>query len=483
MSAREAVKILLASGSGKAGTIFFLSLLAISLVVLLRLPLDFGSQRWNNPAEWADNPKSVAPEWMRLFQRDASFRHKVFRASEPMAGVGTESRLYSFTYRHSSNRPPSFIAFSASDIRFHGDPPVLLVEVLRPDGRRLRLLQQVVRGARPRETLPITRYAETPLRVFLSADDNMRVAIAEFLRQDFELEVTPGEIQGRVEEVLFGTPAAQGRGEFATLPGEYEFTVRALVRDPADTLGRVKLVLGGSHYGFMGTDALGRDLALGLLFGFPVALTIGLSTALLATTIGTFFGILSGYLGGKTDVAIQRFSDIWSNIPLLPILIFLIFILGQKLWLVVVILIVFGWPGLTIIVRSMVLQIRTGQLVEATQALGASRRRIMFRHILFQIAPFVFAQMIFFTPAAILAEAGLSFLGLGDPSIPTWGQILESGFRTGAVFLGYYWWILPPGLLIVLTAMTFVFLTLGLEPVINPRLRAESGAPARTRPR
>ena len=80
--------------------------------------------------------------------------------------------------------------------------------------------------------------------------------------------------------------------------------------------------------------------------------------------------------------------------------------------------------------------------------------------------------MIFFVPTAILAEAGLSFLGLGDPSIPTWGQILESSFRTGAVFLGYWWWVLPPGLLIVMTAMTFVLLTLGLEPVINPRLRS-----------
>ena len=111
-------------------------------------------------------------------------------------------------------------------------------------------------------------------------------------------------------------------------------------------------------------------------------------------------------------------------------------------------------------------------ITKASVALGASRWRIMLRHIFPQIAPFVLAQMIFFAPAAILAEAGLSFLGLGDPSIPTWGQILESGFRTGAVFLGYYWWILPPGLLIVVTAMTFVFLTLGLEPVVNPRIRS-----------
>ena len=250
--------------------------------------------------------------------------------------------------------------------------------------------------------------------------------------------------------------------------------MQALVTDSADTIGGVKLVLGGTVFGVMGTDALGRDLAVGLLFGFPVALTIGLVTSLLSTTIGTFMGILSGFMGGKIDIIIQRFSDIWSNIPLLPILIFLIFILGQRLWLVVVIMVLFGWPGLAIVVRSMVLQIRSGQLVEATQSLGASRKRIMFRHILFQIAPFVFAQMIFFTPAAILAEAGLSFLGLGDPSIPTWGQILENGFRTGAVYLGYWWWVMPPGLLIVVTAMTFVLLTLGLEPVINPRLRNSS---------
>lgn len=250
--------------------------------------------------------------------------------------------------------------------------------------------------------------------------------------------------------------------------------MEALLHDPRDEVGEVKAVLGGAVFGAMGTDSQGRDLAQGLMFGFPVALGIGIVTAFFVTLIGTFMGILSGFLGGTTDTVIQRVVDILTNIPLLPILIFLIFILGQKLWLVVAILVAFGWPGLTIITRTMVLQIRSGQLVEATRALGASSTRIMFRHILLQIAPFVLAQMIFLTPSAILAEAGLSFLGLGDPSIPTWGQILESGFRTGAVYLGSWWWVLPPGVLIVVTAMAFVFLTLGLEPVVNPRLRTTS---------
>ena len=241
--------------------------------------------------------------------------------------------------------------------------------------------------------------------------------------------------------------------------------------DSRDTVESARFVAAGGVFGLMGTDTQGRNLATGLLFGFPVALLIGVLTSVAATILGTFFGILSGFSGGKTDTAIQRLSDVMTNIPLLPILIFLIFVLGQKLWLVMTILVIFGWPGLTIILRSMVLQVRSGQLVEATQALGASRWRIMFRHVFFQMAPFIVAQMIFFTPAAILAEAGLSFLGLGDPSLPTWGQILEQGFRTGAIFIGYWWWILPPGILIVITAMTFVLLALAMEPVLNPRLR------------
>ena len=174
------------------------------------------------------------------------------------------------------------------------------------------------------------------------------------------------------------------------------------------------------------------------------------------------------------DTAIQRLADVVANIPLLPILIFMVFVFGSNLFLIILLLVAFSWPGLTILIRSMVLQLKSGQFVEASVALGASRRRIMLRHIFPQVAPFVFAQMIFFTPAAILAEAGLSFLGLGDPSIPTWGQILEQGFRTGAVYVGYWWWVLPPGLLIVLTAVTFALLALALEPVVNPRLRGRA---------
>ncbi|MEE8489836.1 MAG: ABC transporter permease, partial [Acidimicrobiia bacterium] len=247
--------------------------------------------------------------------------------------------------------------------------------------------------------------------------------------------------------------------------------VRATLHSPGDTVGSVGAVVGGTLFGVMGTDSLGRDLFQGLLFGLPVALLIGLLVSTLSTAIGASLGLISGYRGGKTDTLIQRAADVVTNIPVLPLLIFLVLIIGSQLWVILLVLVAFSWPGLTIVVRSMVLQLRDGPEVEAAKALGASSTRIIYRHVFPHLAPFILAQLIFFAPSAILAEASLSFLGLGDPSIPTWGQILEDGFRTGAVFLGYWWWVVPPGLAIVVTALAFMLLALGTEPAVSPRLR------------
>jgi len=467
---REIWKVLLSSGSGRVGLAFFLALVAISLYVVASYPGDFGLSRWNNPAYWADNPKSAPPRWVNLLGTDTA-AHRVWERARPdsVTPAGErEARFYTFPFSLGPQEVPTFLSLSLGDVLYYGDPPLLSFRLSRPDGKEVGLFSYSLPGPRPGEVSPMTRFQDTPNRLLLSRDEGLLRATSRFLSQEFGLQMGPPELLGKVEGVLFGIPQGEG---FRPLQGNYTITVQVLTPDPRDQVGQLKLVVGGSSFGAMGTDAVGRDIASGLLFGFPVSLIIGLSTALLVTAIGAFLGILSGFSGGRVDTLIQRSCDILVNIPLLPILIFLIFILGQKLWLVLVILVAFGWPGLTIVTRSMVLQLRSGQLVEATQSLGASRWRIMFRHLFFQVAPFILAQLIFITPSAILAEAGLSFLGLGDPSIPTWGQILEQGFRTGAVYVGYWWWVLPPGLLIVLTAMTFMLLVLGLEPVVNPRLR------------
>ena len=480
MRLADALRELVRSGTGRSGMGLLALLLAISLYVLASYPLDFGRSLWSNPAAWADNPKAVPPSWTNLWRRQPLAAHRTFETRHPteVSSVADgEVHIFRFSFRHPYSEPPSFLALTLGEVTFSERPPVISVSLIRPDGRVVRLLRHVPRAPRADERPPVLRYHESPLRVNLSTDPGAVAAVAEFLGSEFDLNLSDPEIRGQMERILFGTPPGRASGQevssFEPLIGRYELLVEASFRQAGDSVNLVRFVAGGSAFGLMGTDAVGRDLAQGLLFGLPVALFIGFTTSILSTGIGALLGILGGYSGGHTDLVIQRLADIVANIPLLPLLILLVFVAGPNLLLTLVILVAFSWPGLTIQIRAMVLRTRTDQLIEAIESLGASRSRVMFRHILPQVAPYVLAQLIFFAPAAILAEAGLSFLGLGDPSIPTWGQILEQGFRTGGVYVGYWWWVIPPGLLIVVTALAFMLVSLGLEPVVNPRLRTE----------
>ncbi|MEM1942671.1 MAG: ABC transporter permease [Candidatus Caldarchaeum sp.] len=450
------------SKTSKAG-VFLLTLQVIaSAYVVSTYPLDFGTRYWNNPAYWADNPKESAPEWVNLFTAKPLPRH----VSIVLENVGDEASAV-FSYRYDSF--PSFVSVSAASIKYAERPPVILFELQRPDGTLVLFYTITPSPPASGETPPYRRNYETPLRAYVSGDVQASQQLSQQLERAYGVKVSPELVlREGVERALFGTPSGGG---FAPLPGDYVLRVRVLRASPDDVVGRVVFVAGGRVYGLAGTDRLGRDLATGLLFGFPVALLIGVATAVLTTAVGSSVGMVSGYLGGRVDEAIQRACDVLNNIPLLPLLIFFTFIFKPSIWIIILILVAFGWSGLAVIVRSIVLQARTAQYVEAAESLGVPRRRILLKHITPQIAPFLVSQMIFSTPSAILAEAGLSFLGLGDPSLPSWGQILEYAFRSGGMNLGLWWWVLPPGLLIVLTAFTFVLISLGLEPVVNPRLR------------
>jgi peptide/nickel transport system permease protein len=375
-------------------------------------------------------------------------------------------------FRYSEHDPPTFLSFRLGEVMYADRPPSYAVVLVRPDGQEVPLLRDVVRGPRPGESPPYVRNAEGPLRALLSSEERVAEETAAMLAETYGLDISPADLAGAPERGLFGAP--DDSGVLQPLHGDYRVDVRVAVADVADTVGEVGAVIGGSVFGWAGTDTQGRDLLEGLLFGLPVALLIGISAAIVSTAIGTALGLLSGFAGGRTDLVIQRLADIVNNIPLLPLLIFMVFVLGSQLWLILLVLVAFSWPGLTITIRSMVLGLRSSPEMESAHAMGASRAHILRRHVFPHTAPFVFTQLIFFVPAAILAEAGLAFLGLGDPSLPTWGQILEEGFRTGAVFLGYWWWVVAPGLAIVITAVTFMLLSLAMEPIVYPRLRRES---------
>ena len=257
MTARNTLEILLRSGSGRAGTVFLLVMVLVSVYVLVRFPLDFGSRQWNNPAEWADNPRAVPPAWVSFFGSDDTVPHVAFTASEPsdVVAAGNARRLfYTFDYEANDQTVPSFTSFTVSDVRFQSRPPVLSVAVTRPDGKSMTLYREVIRGPRPGEETPYTRYQDVPLRVFISGSQDTLTSLSSFLRREFDVSVTPNDLGGRVEQVIFGIPVAGQPGTFQPLSGTYRFTVQALVTDPTDTIGGVKLVLGGTVFGVMGTD-------------------------------------------------------------------------------------------------------------------------------------------------------------------------------------------------------------------------------------
>lgn len=475
-SPRNFGQLLVSTAAGRTAVVMFVIMLVICGWVLATFPHNFGSARWSNPVYWADNPKTAPPAWSNVFRRHDLPEQKVATLANPVeiktipAG---EIRVYQTDFSVRGSTVPSFLSMTLSGITYSGRPPVVIASLARPDGTDLILTSIPVTPPRPGEQEPIRRYYDTPNRVVLTSGDAITRGITTVWQQKYNGAQLPTNLSDQLTAAAFGKPA-QTPGDIDPLPGKYTLKVQVVTADPKTQVAPIKLVIGGKVFGWMGTDNIGRDLMQGLLYGFPIALLIAALAATLSTFIGASLGIVSGYSGGIVDSAIQRLSDIVSNVPTLPLLIYLVFVLGSHLYLIILVLVAFSWPGLTILVRSMVLQIRSGQLVEAARALGASRTRVMVKHVFPQVAPFIIAQMIFFAPGAILAEAALSFLGLGDTSIPTWGQMLESGFQTGAVYVGYWWWVLPPGIFIIITAVAFMLLALAFEPIVDPRRRKQA---------
>jgi peptide/nickel transport system permease protein len=181
--------------------------------------------------------------------------------------------------------------------------------------------------------------------------------------------------------------------------------------------------------------------------------------------------VYAGYKGGRTDESMMRLNDIVYALPALPFLIILSVTTSNSIFLMIGFLMIFGWVGVAKVSRSLALQIKTRQFVDAAKTMGQKDSKIIFRHILPQIMPYALASIAISVPAAITTEAGLSFLGLGDPTFPTWGQILHDAKSHGAAARGLWWWIMPPGIMVAVTGLAFVFIGNSLERVANPKLK------------
>lgn len=233
-----------------------------------------------------------------------------------------------------------------------------------------------------------------------------------------------------------------------------------------------KIKIPGMVHGILGTDHVGGDLFSQLVYGSQTSLMIGLLTSLFTVIIGMSVGIIAGYMGGVADELLMRITDITMCIPMLPIIITLAFLFGTtSMYMLVLLMSLLWWPGLARIIRSRVLTLRELTFVEAATAFGATKRHIMLKHFLPNVVPIAFAAFIVNISSAIAMEAAYSFIGLTPLNVPTWGKMIYYAFHAGAFQRFAWWWIIPPGMAVMVLSLAFMFVGHGVDEIINPRLR------------
>lgn len=436
--------------------LLFLFILTVFINTYI-VPFPEASSRWRDITYWEDNPISAPPEWVNWFspfKRAPSLVIEEHISSEEKRGKITLTRAI-FEYDYLYDIPPV-------DIIFHGfakGSPVIMLSMERPDGQNVELTKR-----------PISNSDGKDVRVSIGKDSRI-----EAYNFGVKFENPKGN---RVERemvkptsILFSEAREGIMVQPVPLKGTYKIIADIILPGEQDAVKDISLFLSGSVSGLLGTDSSKRDIWSGIIAGVKWALLIGLLTAFTAVSIGVIYGVISAYLGGWKDSLMQRIFELFIGVPLLPVLIVMSAVFRPNIWIMIIMMSCFFWVGPVKTVRSMGLQIKEETYIEAAQALGASSSRIIFTHMIPLLIPYSFASMALYVPSAIVYEASISLLGLGDSTIVTWGQILHDALTGGAVINSMWWWVIPPGLFIAFMGMTFAFIGFAMDKILHPRLR------------
>jgi len=448
---QEIKKEFLKSKMGIAGITILTILISISIITIIIIPVET-FQEWNNPGSWITYPKAAIPVWINLFLIEKIPEHRILTEPSIQKISNNEINLSSYQFDINYNYDQFPNDFIYSYLLEYSGSPLLQMSVIRPDGIKLELISTSL----PYSNLKIIHND----RIF-STDAMIK---KELILQSEEFKFKIDNLS--VEDIIFSKTESN-----ELLKGDYIFSINVYEVNEESKIVESNLIIGGKAFGIMGTDELRRDLAIGLLWGTPLALFIGLVVSIASVIMGLMYGVYAGFKGKKTDETMMRFNDVLYALPALPFLIILSVTISNSIFMMVGFLMIFGWVGIAKVARSMSLQIKTRGYVEAATMMGQKDSKMILKHILPQLLPYAFASVAISVPAAITTEAGLSFLGLGDPSFPTWGQILHDANTFGAAARGLWWWIVPPGIMIAITGLAFVFIGNALDAIVNPKLK------------
>ncbi len=437
----EALRQLFKYKSAVIGLSFILILVVLAIYVVIAIPYSKAERLWRAGTEvWQENPRNALPAWIDIFPgvnlpKTIKASTSGVKGKVESLGNGIKKVELPLTFNYSYNGFPKEIAISFH-AKYQTKQPFVVLHWFTPDGR------EIVFG-------------------------NRGVSASEWyiISQDADLRAKLGNLPP--EKGLFASPKNPDK----PVKGKYRLVIEAYLFEKDSSL-EAKLIVYGQVYGLAGTDHLRRDLMLGLLWGDPVALGFGILGALFTIVAMLIISAVGVWYGGWVDAVIQRVTEIRMVIPTLPILIGIAMFYSSSVWIIlgaVILLSIVGGQIKTF--RAMFMQEKNAPYVEAARCYGAKGIRIVFRYLIPRAIPWLIPSFVLLIPDLVFLEATLAMLGLGDPSLPTWGKILEDAFTTGALYHGYYYWVIEPSLFLMITGYSFTMVGFTLDRILNPRLR------------
>lgn len=426
------------------GLLIVSALVIFAVVVVINIPYQEAISLWRGgEAIYGRNPRNVPPTWINWFRADDL--PESFELKEGDEGVtselqttsgGTNIKTLTFEFDYNFAAFPQDVVFYFKS-NFDAKEPFVSMTWVTPDEREIRLGNF---GTGPSLTFPV------------SQDDQLRKKLDDLV----------------ANVGLFDDPETEGE---QVVQGTYQVNIEAITFEPDSEINVEMLVL-GQVYGLAGTDHLRRDLTLPIMWGAPIALTFGLLAALGTSVTTMIFAAIGAWYGGVVDGLIQRITEINLVLPFLSILIMVGTFYSRSIWSILGVTIALSiFTGGIKQYRAIFMQVKESTYIEAAQAYGAKDGRIIFRYLIPRIIPLLIPGLISAVPAFVFLEASLALLGIGDPVLPTWGKTINDAYQNAALYRGWYYWILEPAVLLMITGLGFAMLGFSLDRIFNPRLR------------
>lgn len=428
--------------SAIAGVTMVLLLLMVSVYAVIKIPYNQAIYLWRGGEDvWGANPKFAPPAWFNFFSSkkeplsfavntaDGTMSKKITAGAQ---NTGTFNIAYSFDFQSDDYPQEMLINF---DLKYAQKQPFVSVNWVTPDGRNIRI-------------------------------DNLGISQQQTLRFSQDQQFLQGLNGQDPMQALFNDPKTN-----KILKGKYQVQIIGVTFEQGSDIN-AQFVFQGQVYGLAGTDQYRRDLMVALLWGAPVALAFGLlaSVGTLAATM--IIAAIGTWYGGWVDALIQRITEINLVLPYLAILIMVGTFYSHSIWVILGVTILLSiFTGSIKSYRAIFVQVKESMYIEAARSYGASDARIIFQYLIPRMIPLLIPNLVLTVPSFVFLESTLAVLGLGDPVLPTWGKIIDDAFTNGALYKGYYYWILEPAILLMITGLGFAMLGFALDRIFNPRLR------------